>query len=442
MALLLLLPSHQVLAQATPPAGPAMFAFAKASPIQVSDSASLTDTRLQEFDFGKAYEATEEPGGSVKLKLRDDRFVYVRSSYVTMTRSPQWLTSTPAYNRADRARVQLWENPVKLIDFLSNPNTAGSRPDYEEFFDEAPGFQLKLPLVERDFVDMLNARRQARVVSVMMPISREMYQAFEAAKSASQRQLDLNLLIDVSGSTNGFLETITVGIVKAVNRNEQFGKRVRSTTVTTFGASRASKSSFLGKIGFGNLGNMVWHPSGVDQTTDGEREPLTDALVTMNANVRPDDATAQVLVILSGADVELATTTAGKPLTLASLVPSLRSQPTALVAQITPEPGEDLKNASQQLRNLWRYFDYSETMANDIVYELIRIAESRKDIPMDARSFGPVLKVANEKRMMTFLPRLSSYGLPPRQAYAAQSNWSTTRLWLPVDELIWKESVQ
>jgi hypothetical protein len=429
-----------------PAAAPSMFAFAKASPIQVADSASLTDTHPQDFEFGKAYEATEESSAYVKLKLRDDRFVYVRSTYVTTTRSPQWLTSTPSYNRPERARVEFWENSVKLIDFISGTNTAGSRSDYEEYFDGAPNFQLKLPVVERDSVDLLNGKRQVRILSVMMPISRQMYQAFELAKSSSERPLDLNFLIDVSGSTNGFLEKVSAGIVKAINRNAQFRKRVRSTTVTTFGASRASKSSFLGAIAVEKVGTMVWHPPGVDQTTEGEREPLADALVTMNANLRPDDAAAQVLVILSGADVELATTAAGKPLTIANLELSLRTQPAAVVAQITPEPGNDLKNVTQQLRNLSRrrYIDYSDTMADDIVLELIRIAENQKAASMDAKAFGSVLAAGNEKRMMTFLPRslTPASSLPARQAYAAQSGWYTIRLWLPVDELIWKESVQ
>jgi hypothetical protein len=46
--------------------------------------------------------------------------------------------------------------------------------------------------------------------------------------------------------------------------------------------------------------------------------------------------------------------------------------------------------------------------------------------------------------MMTFLPRVltPTSSLPARQAYAAQSDWYTIRLWLTVDDLIWKETAQ
>src|SRR5262249_20503691 len=155
MASALLLSAHGALSQDAPAK---VYAFAKASPLQVADnSASPTETHPQSFEFGKAYEATEEPPGYVKIKLRDDKFVYVRATYVTTMRTPRWLATTSGYNRPERAKVQFWESGVKLNEFISGTNRAGSQYDYEEFFfDTAPGFQLKLPILERDSVDLLD----------------------------------------------------------------------------------------------------------------------------------------------------------------------------------------------------------------------------------------------------------------------------------------------
>jgi len=441
LALLLLLPAHGALAQLFGSAK--VYAFAKASPLQVSDSAALTDTRPQVFEFGRAYEATEEPPGYMKVKLPDGKFVYVRATYVTTMRSPQWLATTSGYNRPERAKIQFWESGVRLNDFLSGTNRAASQYDYEEYFDAAPGFQLKLPILERDSVDLLD--RQIKTMSVMLPISKQMYQAFESAKSTAERPLDLDFVVDVSGSTNGFVERAVGGIVKALNRNEQLRKRVRSTAVATFGATRTNRSAFTGKVALNEIEKVVWHPQGVDQTTDGDREPLVDGLVAMNNNLKADDAATQVLLVLSGADVELATVASSTPQTIGAFELSLHSQPAAILAQVTPEPGNDLKNASLQLRMpRVRYIDYSETMADDIVTELTRIGEGQKTAQVDLKSFAPVLAAGNDKSMMTFLPRMltPTSSLPARQAYAAQSDWYTIRLWLTVDDLIWKETAQ
>ena len=451
LALILSLLSHPGLAQTSPPAPaapPAMFAFAKASPISVFDSAALTGGHPQEFEFGKAYEATEGPAEYVKLKLGDDKFVYVRSAYVATMGSPRWLMSTPDYNRSesDRARIRFWENPVRLTDFLSSINVGGSQYDYEEYFDAAPTFQLKLPIVQMDAVERPGSDQPVKMASIMTPISRQMYEAFEKAKKSSERPLDLNFLVDVSGSTNGFLERVSAGIVKALNREEQFRKRIRSIVLTTFGATRESKSSFLGKVSLKDIENFVWHPSGVNQTTSGEREPLVDALVAMNGGLKADDAAIQMLIILSGADVELASTASGKPLAIGELKLSFRSQPTTIIAQITPEPGDDLRNAGGMLRDisLWPYIEYSDSLADDVVLQMIRAVEKQKTVSLDPRVFGPVLRAGNEKRMMTFLPRIltPAFSLPARQIYAAQSDWYTVRLWLPVNPLIWKETTQ
>jgi hypothetical protein len=434
------------LAQASPAPSQAttnVFAFARASPLQVSDSATLTAARLQEFEFGKAYEATEESAGHLKLKLAENKFVYVRSNYVAITRSLRWLSSTSGYNRLDRSKFQFWETGVKLSEFLSGINRQGSQCEYEEFFETAPDFQLKLPILDgRNTVDMLN--RKIEIRSVLLPISRQMYEAFDKAKSNSERPLDLDFVVDVSGSTQGFLERTIRGISKAINREETLRKQLRSAVAASFGASRTNKSSFMGKVSLNEIEKVVWHPAGVDQTTDGEREPLVDGLVAMNNNLKADDGATQVLIVLSGADVELVTTASSSPVAIESFELSLHKQPAAIIAQVTPEPGDDLSNASRLLQKIPRVYEvkYSENIAEDIVRQLIRIAENQKTMPLDTRAFRPVLAAGNEKRMVTFLPREATArsNLPGRQPYAAQSDWYAIPLWLAVDKLLWQET--
>ena len=443
-----------LIAQVSPPAAsvPASsvvsYVYAKASPLLVYDSPVQTDGRKENFEFGTAYEVSEQTSEHVKIKLRDGKLAYVRAAHVTAVPSPRWLTATSGYNRAERARIQLWESTVKLGDFLSGINTAGSQWDYEEYFDAAPTFQLKLPIVEQDNLDLLGGRRPVKVVSVLLPISKQTYQAFEDAKVIPAKELGLHFLVDVSGSTKDFLETATAGISKALGRNEDLRKRVTSMTVTTFGASSSTKSSFLGKFTLKNFQDFVWHRPGVDQTTNGEREPLLDGLVAMNTGLQSDRTAAQMLVVLSGADVELSghVSALGKSVSIENIDLKPSGEAGAIFAQITPEPGSDLRNASQRLRNISapRYIEYSDALADEVIAELVRNTTSQKAVSLGVEAFGKAAKAAHDKRMMAFLPRVltPNSSLPARQNYAAQSDWYTVRLWLTLDQLIWTETTQ
>jgi hypothetical protein len=421
------------------------YAFAKASPLLVFDGPALSGGRKQSFEFGKAYEVSEQTSEYVKLKLPSGAFAYARAAHVTTVRSPRWLTTTPGYNKAERARVQLWESAAKLGQFLSGINTAGSQADYEEHLEDAPSFPLMLPAIETDTLDLLGGSRQVKIVSVMMPISREMYQALEASTSALQKKLDLHFLVDVSGSTKDFLEGTMSGLSRALRRNEDLSRQIDSIVVTKFGVSRSEASSFVGKVSLKDLDSIVWHPSGTDQTTSGEREPLIEGLAAMNAGLRSDGDAASVLIILSGADVELAgyVGAQGKTVAIENLEMKLPREAAAIFAQITPEPSEDLRNASLRIRNVSqvRYLEYEEALADAVVKELTRIAAGLKARFAPA-AFTAVAKAAQERRMMPFLPRewTPGAGLPARQAYAAQSDWYTARLWLALDTLIWKET--
>ncbi|MCZ7643549.1 MAG: hypothetical protein M5U33_13795 [Pseudorhodoplanes sp.] len=178
-------------------------AFAKASPLMVFDDAALTRGRPENFDFGVAYEVVEQSAESAKLKLKSGKLAYVRLAHVTVVNVPNWITSSDNFMRSERSRIRFWESSTKLNDFLSGINTAAARWDFEEFFETAPNFSLRLPVVGLDTLDLLGGDRQVRIASVMLPISKQMYDAFENAKTGGDRKLDLYFVLDVSSSAKG-----------------------------------------------------------------------------------------------------------------------------------------------------------------------------------------------------------------------------------------------
>jgi hypothetical protein len=422
------------------------YLFAKASPLLVADNPALTGAKSESFEFGTAYEVTEQKPDYVKFRRTDGSTGYVRPAHVSIVGYAKWLTTTGGFGTAERARVRFWESSTKLSELLSGTRPLASQFDYQEFFEEAPNFPVALPLMETDTIDLLNGTRQVRIASVLIPISKEMVAAFEKAKGGVDKPLDLYFLLDVSGSTREFLESAMVGFVKAIGRNEALRKKLNAVHVTTFAASLKGKSVLMGQMPLANLERAPWHGSGADQPTEGDREPLLDGLVTLASGMKPNDATTPVLVVLSGADVDLTGEVAklGKTASIDSLPLKLPNDTAAVFAQVTPEPGEDLRNASRRLQGLAkvRYLEFSESLATEIVAELGRITEGQKGEALHPEAFTGVTKAAHARQMIPFLPRVLTRdtGMPARPGYAANADWYTVRLWLPVDELIWKET--
>jgi len=133
----------------------AVYAFAYASPLTVFDTPELNHGRKENFEFARAYEVSEETSDAVRIKLGDGKFVYVRSAHLTIAHTPQWLTTTPGYETAERARIRLWESGVRISQFLAGIHTAGAQWDYEEYFDTTPNYSLSLPIIETDSLELL-----------------------------------------------------------------------------------------------------------------------------------------------------------------------------------------------------------------------------------------------------------------------------------------------
>jgi hypothetical protein len=136
----------------------------------------------------------------------------------------------------------------------------------------------------------------------------------------------------------------------------------------------------------------------------------------------------------------------GKTVEIENLDLKLPGPGEAIFAQVTPEPGPDLRSASGRLRNMSRsrYLDYSDTLGEDVIAELGKLADGLKATVIPPEAFSGVSKVAHAKNMMAFLPRTltPTSSLPARQSYAAQADWYSIRLWLTLDGLIWKETAQ
>jgi hypothetical protein len=120
---------------------------------------------------------------------------------------------------------------------------------------------LRLPVTQSDKVSLLG--REVPIVSAMMPISREMYRAFDSQRSGFDKKIDLHLVVDVSDSTRDFLESAMGGVARTltstnfrdrVNVNGvHFGRKGRVLGGTTARGFRMVKQRPLGRRRFSGL---------------------------------------------------------------------------------------------------------------------------------------------------------------------------------------------
>jgi hypothetical protein len=423
------------------------WAYVKASPLPVLDTPASTKIRQQSFEFGEPYPITERAGDIVGLQLRDSTRVFLRRSYITETARPLYLITAAGFNLEDRPRIRMWESQVRLSQFLSSPNDASSQWDYEEYLDGAVPYELRLPILETDSVDLLGGQRPVKVASVLLPVSRDMNDALARGMAEAAKPLSLHFVIDISGSTNGFAETAVGELAKALARIEVFQQGIRSIDVTTFGATTVSRSAFLGAMSLTRLQDNPWHPGVMDQTTEGDSEPLIDGLAAMLANVPPEPDAKPVVLVLSGTDVQaFGFDPARKPISIENLRFDKASNMTVLFVQITPEPGTDLRRISERIRDVLkvRYIEFSKNITDEIIAELRLLAVKSKSSAIGPRALRSLASLAHKTKMLAFLPRepASQNGFHSRPPFAQNADWFSVRLWLPIDPLLWKETLR
>jgi hypothetical protein len=188
----------------------------------------------------------------------------------------------------------------------------------------------------------------------------------------------------------------------------------------------------------------VYRPD-TDQPTNGDSEPLLDGLAEIAGSITQKDGRIPVLVVLSGADVDQTAyvPALGKKASIEDIDLNTQDRGDAIFAQVTPEPGSDLRAAMRKLRGISRsaYVDYSAAVGDGIASELEAIAKGGKDVALEPKTFSLASKAANRQGMIAFLPRVLTVNsaLPPPQAYAAQADWYAVRVWVTLDNLTLKE---
>jgi hypothetical protein len=243
----------------------------------------------------------------------------------------------------------------------------------------------------------------------------------------------------VSGSTKTFLEDALWEIAKAVQRDETLRERINTTDVTTFSLGVIPVASYWNPMPFDKLPRETWHSKDPELPTEGDNEPLPDALKALVNGIKnqpANDSSIPVTIVLSGADIAESS--------LGSTDLGAIGSSSMIFAQITPEPSEALRKVARSLSDASvQLVDFGpKLVGNQIASQLKKAFEVKTKGTVDPKAFGQVAESAARMKMLPFLPRRPSAErlLPQPQTYARQADWYTVPLWVTVDDLVLKES--
>jgi hypothetical protein len=412
------------------------FAFAKASPLEVYSSPELVDERRLKFVFAKAYEVVEKSSNWVSLRLEDSSVVYVKSSHLALVQSPEYVVSAPGYKLTERNKISFWRSAGDLGEFLSGSENGLHSWDYREFFETAPNFNLKLPVFATDTMELGNGSRQVGIAGVFVPVSRGMFEEFTRVIN-KKTQYSIHLVLDVSGSTVGFLEPLLNYCLDKILLSG-FDDVIKGIDVTIFSQSEGQYLKEVGKKGVAGLiaSNFRVIP-GTGRTGDAELLGLgLQALLgEMAAREFSAGGEKHLILVLSGADVGMQLGDAPSH----SLDFSDVGNGVIVFAEVTPEPGNSLREVSKSIRGISSEFlGYSSDLDKRLLGVIAAHLNKEGLTGRKPSEFFPMARVSHSQNMLAFLPREldTSPSLPKAQSFAEGADWYVVPLWVVLDPAI------
>lgn len=425
-----------VMAQSAGTAPSSALAFPKASPLLTYATAELLGGKSTDFDFGRPYQVFETTDTAIGIDV-DGARLYVKRAHVMLAPEARFVATQDSFKYAERAHIRFWSSNLALSQFLVGASTGDNGAAFEEYLETAPGFSVHLPVVASDTVEVLTGERQASIANVLVPISRQSYERYEGILEGADIALQIALLADTSGSTQGFLEPAVAELAEAIARDPVLRGRVKTVELSTFGQTKRSAHR-VGSVRLERLSQHTFFAKGARPPSE-DAEPLVPALKLATSPLAKASGTATALLVLSGADVALSDTERGVTTEIID-IGSLENM-LSIFVQVTPEPGSALEEASRMTRGSGRFVPFANGgMAGRVVALLNDYIKTMSSSEMEPVIFAPAADLAHAEGMISLLPMdlVPESHLPPPPPFAMNADWYTASLWLAVDGLVLK----
>jgi hypothetical protein len=248
---------------------------------------------------------------------------------------------------------------------------------------------------------------------------------------------DVHFLVDVSGDALPFTQVALATLAQDLSRRLSDDPNDYRISVTYFGNNI--------RLGYHQEASLTWSSLGEKPKFGPDqsgrwREPLLAGLVEAVPAAR-DGRRKSVLVILSGADIVTQSTDPrlGGNVTLETLRPQLPDDLTVLVAQVTPEPGNDLANLAKKLGEFaeTEYFPYENGLGRTLVGRIQAVLGVTDDRRLEPAEMGSICDAATAAELICFLPfeATTADRLPPATPGEDGADWHSTAAWVVVEGL-------
>ncbi|WP_133511097.1 hypothetical protein [Candidatus Thiosymbion oneisti] len=388
------------------------YAFARVGPMETFATDRLQAGRNTEVKFGNKYPVLAVEDQAVRLCI-DHVPHWARRSQVLLTDTPSWVVAQEDTKAAERPRIRFWRSQQDLNAHLSEDSAAKAPPDYEEVISRREFGKIRLPVSHQDVLQTSLNTVQLRVASVLVPFLNAAVEDYRRLRL--QQQADLILLLDLSGSTAGFVRPL-MRRLEAVAASRKSKPRVLIIGIDGDGRHRAAELSTLSK-----LATHTWqHRPGPVESNHNLINVGFDSAVTRirgNTNGVP-------VVVAAGGDVSLdpASWTKIDKLTLVQLTPELEPE----LGQSATRLGIELVNASHPS---------SPALGISLAAEPDTRTRPPKPSPSD---HDYLVRLTNDYGFITLLPDLADtpeLAIPP--AFALDdAEWFAVPLWVVIDGLL------
>lgn len=423
-----------------PPLQEPTVAFPKFSPMPVFSNRELLKPVLRNFDFGTRFSVIEETLLASHLRYGENSFWVHRADIMTPPKE-RYLITGPGFSAKKRPVLRFWRSLGLATEFLSATDVRSAAPDLEEVRIKRRIQKLKLPILVSDTVDVMGAR-PVQLVAIMLPVFSDVVAGFDELRGAQLREYEFSFLVDASPDAVNFAAEVADSLYRRVSRFLRKSGDLAKFRLTLFGANFWSDFEDLGFIEGGQIKSRIVGPMG--PVADHE-EPLLNVFQIMSGKLNKA-ADKRVLIVLSGANIAASVYSVKlkRQVNLSNLKVRFPDQTAVFIAQITPEPGQNLRRLSKApiAAQSVAFTEFSENLSDDIFALIVDVLGANTDRPLNR---DDLTKVCNHSATSSEFPCILPYAaststrLPRPTRRGATADWFSTIVWVVNDGLILKE---
>ena len=392
------------------------FAFSRISPIQVSTSEDMKSEEFITVKYGIAYPIVLQQRRQLKICIEGKKY-WVKKSHIAVSNSPEWV-STSSVALASRPKLTLWRSRERLGTYLARTNATDAPSDYtESSVDKKYVRSLKLAVDKSDVMEMKIKGKQVDVASLLIPFplsALNKYKLIQLEKKKT-KEIKMVILIDASGSTEGFVTSFLVRLSKSWDKAGL--SSLKNIMLLSFDSDGyVSEPKFISSSTFANL-SLEKHKA---KSIGKESKALSEAIMSASKKISLQKYKPP-LIVLAGGDVSL------------SLSRYLNKFGDIKLVKITPEIQHNLKKSLDVVSKA-EFIEFQSNNANTLLKEIITITDSYNK-NKNSLAYEDIAPEFGKRAMLPLLPTdldLTDLAIPP--AYVTKkSDWFAVNLWTVIN---------